>query len=87
MWSCGHGHLCVTFVPCIRMNQNLCDVLMTDEMHNSYNQFHSSFLSALHVSNESSHSSSGAWHNILYYTVWYSCAGKSSCFEVVGKNE
>ena len=29
------------------------------------------FLSALHVSNESSRSSSGARHNILYYTVWY----------------
>ena len=42
---------------------------MTNEMHNSYNQylFHS-FVSALHVSNESSRSSSGACHNILYYT-------------------
>ena len=40
-------------------------VLMTNEMHNSYNQFlFHSFLSALHVSNESSHSSSGAQHNI-----------------------
>ena len=29
------------------------------------------FLSALHVSNESSRSSLGARHNILYYTVWY----------------
>ena len=49
-----------------------CRKLMTNEMHNSYNQilFHS-FLSALRVSNESSRSSSGARHNILYYTVWY----------------
>ena len=39
-------------------------------MHNFYNQhlFHS-FLSALHVSNESCRSSSGARRNILYYTV------------------
>ena len=29
------------------------------------------FLSAVHVSNESSRSASGARHNILYYTVWY----------------
>ena len=42
---------------------------MTNEMHNSYNRFlFRSFLSALHVSNESSRSSSGARHNILYYT-------------------
>ena len=48
------------------------NVLVTNEMHNSYNQFlFYSFLSALHVSNESSRSSSGALHNILYYTVWY----------------
>ena len=41
-------------------------------MHNSYNQFlFHGFLSALHVSNESSRSSSGAQHNVLYYTVWY----------------
>ena len=47
-------------------------VLITNEMHNSYNQFlFHSFLSALHVSNESSRSSSGTRHNILYYTVWY----------------
>ena len=46
-------------------------VLMTNEMHNSYNQFlfHSFFLSALHVSKESSRSSSEARHNMLYYTV------------------
>ena len=39
----------------------------TNEMYNSYNQllFHS-FLPALHVSNKSSRSSSGARHNILY---------------------
>ena len=47
-------------------------MLMTNEMHNSYNQFlFHSFLSAVHVSNESSRSSAGARHNILYYTVWY----------------
>ena len=37
------------------------------------------FLSALHVSKESSRSSSGARHNILYHTVWYNRAGESSC--------
>ena len=45
---------------------------MTNEMHSSYNQFlfvFHRFLSALNVSNESSRSSSGARHNILYYTV------------------
>ena len=47
-----------------------CNVLMTNEMHNSYNQFlFHSFLSALHVSNEYSRSSSGARYNVLYYTV------------------
>ena len=47
-----------------------CNVLMTNEMHNSYNQFlFHSFLSALHISKESSLSSSGARHNILYYTA------------------
>ena len=54
-------------------------------MHNSYNQFlFHSFLSVLHVSKESSRSSSGARYNILYYTVWYNLynhAGESSCFE------
>ena len=46
------------------MIKDLGNVLLTNEMHNSYNQFllHS-FLSAVHVLNESSHSSSGAWHN------------------------
>ena len=41
-------------------------------MHNSYNQFYfysTVFLSAVHVANESSRSSSGARYNILYYTV------------------
>ena len=43
---------------------------MTNEMHNSYNQFlFHNFLSAVHVSNESSRSSSGAQRNVLYYTV------------------
>ena len=47
-------------------------VLITNEMHNSCNQFlFHSFLSALHVSNDSSRSSSAARHNILYNTVWY----------------
>ena len=47
-----------------------CNLLMTNEMHNSYNQFlFHSFLSALHVSNESSRSSSGGRHNIPYHTV------------------
>ena len=58
------------------------NVLMTNEMQNSYNQFlFHSFLSALHVSNEYIRSSSGARHNILYYTVWYNRhnrAGESS---------
>ena len=45
-------------------------MLINNEMQNSYNQFlFHSFLSALHVSNESSRSSSGAQHNTLYYTV------------------
>ena len=48
------------------------NVLITNEMHNSYYQFlFHSFLSALHVSKESGRSSSEARHNILYYTVWY----------------
>ena len=53
-----------------------CNALMANDMHSSYNQylFHS-FLSALHVSNESSRPLSGAQHNILYYTVWYNRAG------------
>ena len=63
--------------PCVKCVE--CNVLMTNEVHNSYNQFlFHSLLSALHVSNESSRSSSGAQHNILYYTVWYNLAGKSS---------
>jgi hypothetical protein len=42
-------------------------VNITNQMHNSYNQFlFHSFLSALHVSNESSRSSSGARYSILY---------------------
>ena len=60
----------------VSFKQKYCNVLMTNEMHNSYNQFlFHIFLSALHVSNESNRSSSGARHNILYYTVqsvqWY----------------
>ena len=53
---------------------------MTNEMHNSCNQFlFHSFLSALHVSNESSCSPSGAQHNILYYTVWYNRYNRTDC--------
>ena len=49
-----------------------CNVLITNEMHSSYNQFlFHSFLSALHVSNESNRSSSGARPNILCNTVHY----------------
>ena len=52
---------------------------MANEIHNSYNQFlFHSFLSALHVSNEYSRSSSGARHNILYYTVCC-CAARLAC--------
>ena len=55
--------------PCV-YRASYCNVLMNNEMHNSYNQFlFHSFLSALHISNESSRSSSAARHNILYYTV------------------
>ena len=54
---------------------------MTNEMHNFYNQFlFHSFLSALHVSNESSRLSSGARHNILYYTV-QSVQSVQSCLQ------
>ena len=63
----------------------ISNVLMTNEMHISYNQFlFHSFLSPLHVSNESSRSSSGARHNILCYAVWYNRynrAGDSDCFK------
>ena len=59
----------------IARNLSLCDVLMTNEKHNSYNQFlFHSFLSVLHVSNESSRSSSGARHNVpilLCNTAYY----------------
>ena len=45
---------------------------MTNEMHNSYNQFlFHSFLSAVHISNESSRSSSGARHNIPNCVIQY----------------
>ena len=77
--------MCMVTLP-LTKHQVVIYVLMNNEMHNSYNQFlFHSFLSALHVSKESSRSSSGARHNILYYTVWYNRAGESSCFEVVGK--
>ena len=47
-------------------------VLMTNEMHNSYNQFlFHSFLSGLHVSNESSRSPLGARRVITIYFYVY----------------
>ena len=56
----------VTCVPCIILQ---CVNDQRDAQF-CYNQFlFHIFLSALHVSNESSRSSSGARHNILYYTV------------------
>ena len=52
------------------------NVLITNKMHNSYNQFLLLFLfhSFAYILNESSRSSSEAWHNILY-----NHAGESSC--------
>jgi hypothetical protein len=45
-------------------------MLMTNGMHNSYNQFlFHSFLSVLHISTESTRSLSEAQLNVLYYTV------------------
>ena len=85
-----NAFICVTSSTCGRIwrcvyRASYCNVLMTNEMHISYNQFlFHSFLSTLHVSKESSRPSSGARHNILYYTVWYcryNRAGESSCFE------
>ena len=43
-------------------------MLMTNEMHISYNQFYSTVFVCSSVSNESSRSSSAARHNVLYYT-------------------
>ena len=72
MWLPGRGsHVWRTHTVgrCV-YRASYCNVLITNEMHNSSNQFlFHSFLSALHVSNESSRSSSGARHNILYYTA------------------
>ena len=63
----------VKFLQCVWRcvyRASYCNVLMTNEVHSSYNQFYSTVLCLLlHVSNESSRSSSGAQHNILYYTV------------------
>ena len=59
--------------PCKSMAKYFPLVLINNEMHNSYNQFlFHSFLSAVHVSKESSRSLSGARHNTLYYTVQFS---------------
>jgi hypothetical protein len=45
---------------------------MTNEMHDSYNQFYpATCLSTVHVSNKYSLSSSGAQNSVLYYTVYY----------------
>ena len=65
-------------------------VLMTNEIHNYYNQFlFHSFLSALHVSNESSRSSSGygmiycisqykRYSGAVYVLIFCSCTGSLS---------
>ena len=51
-----------------------CNVLMTNEMHKFLlSVFLFQFFSALHVSNESSRSSSGARHKLLYYAVVPNC--------------
>ena len=64
--------LCVCVCVCVCVFKRERHVLMTNEMHSSYNQFFPQFFSVLHVSNESSRSSSGTRHNILFYTVfWY----------------
>ena len=66
-WLSSSFKCTLQYVFCYYLYRN---VLMTNEMHDSYNQFlFHSFLSALHVSNESTRSSSGARHNILYYAV------------------
>ena len=58
-------HVKSIFLQTVHKYQNF---LMTNEMHSSYNRFlFHSFLSVLHVSNESSRSSSAARHNILHY--------------------
>ena len=60
---------------------------MTNGMHSSYNKFlFHSFLSALHVSNESSHSSSGALRNILYQAVWYNRYNRASRWSLIHCN-
>ena len=62
--------------------------LMTNEMHNSVIiNFIPQFLSAVHVSNEFSRSSSRAQNNVLFYTVRYNRTGESSCYEVLGETE
>ena len=55
-------------------------MLMTNEMHSSYNQFlFHSFLSALHTSNESSRSSTEAQYKALYYAVRYQSCRRVAC--------
>ena len=62
MWRCVYrASYCKVLIWRCVYRASYCKVLITKDMHNSYNQilFHS-FLSALHVSNESSSSSSEA---------------------------
>ena len=78
------SHITLTLcVPCIILQcvdkATRCTILVINFFYSTI------FLSALHVSNESSRSSSGALPNILYHAVWYNRAGESSCFEDVGK--
>ena len=58
-----------------------CGVLITNEVHNSYNQF---FLFHIFRMNLVVHHQE---HGIIYCITqfWYNHAGKSSCYEVVGK--
>ena len=58
---------------------------MTNEMHNSVNNFCPPFFPCSACFERFTRSSSGARHNILYHTVGCNHAGESSCYEVVGK--
>ena len=56
----------------------VCHIAMRNDQRDAqfcYNQFIPQFLSALHVSNESSLSSSGTQNSVLYTTVQYNRAG------------
>ena len=86
-WKFHVRNTCLIISGLVRRNAT-CFVLINKEMHNnSYNQFlfflHSF---SLHVSKESSRSSSAAQHSILYYTVRYnrySRAGEYSCLSAL----